>query len=122
MLVLSRKLNQNVVIGDVVTVKVLGVKGNTVKLGIEAPKNVRILRGELPVTEEDAPITEATITVVHSDPASETYSVEEPATIPLPAVEENVGAVEQSQGTNRLRNIVKQVNDRIALTENVVMD
>ena len=48
MLVLSRKLNQEIVIGDNVKVTILKVKGNTVRLGIEAPRNVRVVRGELP--------------------------------------------------------------------------
>lgn len=46
MLVLSRKAGEQILIGDVV-VKVLEVRGNRVKLGIEAPKGVRILRDEL---------------------------------------------------------------------------
>jgi carbon storage regulator CsrA len=48
MLVLSRKLNEKVCIGNHITVTVLAVRGGVVKLGIEAPANVRILRGELP--------------------------------------------------------------------------
>ncbi|QDU75797.1 Carbon storage regulator [Bremerella volcania] len=47
MLVLSRKASQIIHIGADVTVKVLGVSGNTVRLGIEAPTEVSILRGEL---------------------------------------------------------------------------
>jgi carbon storage regulator len=48
MLVLSRKQNQKVQIGNNISVTVLAVRGGVVKLGIEAPPNVRILRGELP--------------------------------------------------------------------------
>ncbi len=47
MLVLSRKLGENVVIGDGITVTVVEVKGNRVRLGIDAPDQVRILRAEL---------------------------------------------------------------------------
>jgi carbon storage regulator len=47
-LVLSRKQNEKVTIGDDVEVTVLAVRGGVVKLGIKAPPNVRILRGELP--------------------------------------------------------------------------
>jgi carbon storage regulator CsrA len=47
MLVLSRKPNEKLRIGGTVTVTVLKVRGNVVKLGIEAPDNVRILRVEL---------------------------------------------------------------------------
>jgi len=47
MLVLSRKLGEKLVIGDNITVVVSRVAGNRVTLGIEAPGNVRIVRGEL---------------------------------------------------------------------------
>ena len=47
MLVLSRKLNQEILIGDNIRITVLKVKGNTVRLGIDAPRDVHVLRGEL---------------------------------------------------------------------------
>ena len=47
MLVLSRKQNQSIVIGDNITLQVLKVSGNTVRIGIQAPNDVKILRGEL---------------------------------------------------------------------------
>ena len=48
MLVLSRKHNQQIRIGENVTITVLRVQGNTVRIGIDAPPSVRIIRGELP--------------------------------------------------------------------------
>ena len=48
MLVLSRKNRETIRIGNNVTVTILRVKGNTVRVGIEAPRSVRVLRGELP--------------------------------------------------------------------------
>lgn len=48
MLVLTRKLGETIQIGDDVTLTVIRVKGNTVRLGIEAPSSVRVRRGELP--------------------------------------------------------------------------
>lgn len=48
MLVLSRKTQERIQIGDNVVVTVLRVKGNMVRIGIEAPKDVRVLRAELP--------------------------------------------------------------------------
>ncbi len=48
MLVLSRKLNQEIVIGNGIKVRILKIKGNTVRLGIDAPRDVKVLRGELP--------------------------------------------------------------------------
>jgi len=47
MLVLTRKQGEKIKIGDHVTVTVLAVRGGVIKLGIEAPPDVRILRGEL---------------------------------------------------------------------------
>jgi carbon storage regulator len=47
MLVLSRKQGQTIVIDDQVTITVLKVKGNCVRLGIDAPEEVSIRRGEL---------------------------------------------------------------------------
>lgn len=47
MLVLSRKLNEVIKIGDDVRVVLLKVKGDTVRIGVEAPKHVKILREEI---------------------------------------------------------------------------
>jgi carbon storage regulator len=48
MLVLTRKLNEKIVIGQQgITIKVVDVRGGKVRLGIEAPEEVRIERGEL---------------------------------------------------------------------------
>lgn len=57
MLVLSRKLDESIQIGDEISVKVLGVSGQQVRLGIDAPRDVQIdraeLRSELPKEELD---------------------------------------------------------------------
>lgn len=47
MLVLSRKLNEKVVIGGDIVVTVVRIDRNTVRLGIEAPGDVRVLRAEI---------------------------------------------------------------------------
>ncbi len=47
MLVLSRKLNETIVIGDNIRLTVVGIAGNQVRLGIEAPGDVKIMREEL---------------------------------------------------------------------------
>lgn len=59
MLVLTRKLNERIVIGDNIKITVVGIRGNHVRLGFEAPPEVTILRDELrrfdaPADEEDA--------------------------------------------------------------------
>ncbi len=50
MLVLSRKKNEQIRIGNDITVTLLKVKGSTVYLGVEAPRHVRVLRHELTET------------------------------------------------------------------------
>ena len=47
MLVLSRKVGETIKIADNIEIKILEVKGDTVRVGIEAPKSVDIVRGEL---------------------------------------------------------------------------
>jgi carbon storage regulator len=60
MLVLSRKIGEKLVIGDNITVVVSRVAGNRVTLGIEAPTDVRIIRGELHQDVDDsAPLARA---------------------------------------------------------------
>ena len=53
MLVLSRKSGQVLNIGDDIQLSVLEVKGNRIRIGIEAPAHCRILRGELIVDLAD---------------------------------------------------------------------
>ena len=47
MLVLSRKKNESIMIGDHIEVKILSVEGDQVKLGIVAPKSVKVHRSEV---------------------------------------------------------------------------
>lgn len=47
MLVLSRKKDQSILIDGQIEIQVLQIKGNTIRLGVSAPGDVRILRGEL---------------------------------------------------------------------------
>ncbi|MEK6795509.1 MAG: carbon storage regulator CsrA [Spirochaetota bacterium] len=47
MLVLSRKLNQSIVIGDSIEVMVVDIKGDQIKVGILAPKSVKVFRKEV---------------------------------------------------------------------------
>jgi carbon storage regulator len=47
MLVLSRKLSQQIMIGSEISITVVKIEGNQVRLGIQAPSDVTILRAEL---------------------------------------------------------------------------
>lgn len=53
MLVLTRKVTEEIKIGDQIVVKLLGIKGQSVRIGIEAPRNVRVMRAEL-IAEDGA--------------------------------------------------------------------
>ncbi len=55
MLVLSRKSMQSVTIGSDIRITVIRLEGNQVRIGIEAPRDVRILRDELVDGYEEVP-------------------------------------------------------------------
>ena len=54
MLVLARKLDESIVIGDDIKIKVIAVEKGVVKLGIDAPSNISIVRSELIEDVKDA--------------------------------------------------------------------
>lgn len=75
MLILTRRVGETIVIGDDVIVTVLGIKGNQVRIGINAPKDVSVHREEIyqriqqeknttPKQEEVAPVAAAPTTTV----------------------------------------------------------
>ena len=47
MLILTRRVGETLIIGDNVTITVLGVKGNQVRIGVNAPKDVTVHREEI---------------------------------------------------------------------------
>ena len=63
MLVLTRKLNEKIRIGSSITITVVRLKGKAVRIGIEAPADVNVLRGELAFDspQRAAPVEKATM-------------------------------------------------------------
>ena len=47
MLVLTRKPEQDIVIDGRIRIRILGIRGNAIRIGIEAPSDVKVLRGEI---------------------------------------------------------------------------
>jgi carbon storage regulator len=47
MLILTRRVGETLMVGDEVTVTVLGIKGNQVRIGVNAPKEVAVHREEI---------------------------------------------------------------------------
>ncbi|TYL48669.1 carbon storage regulator CsrA [Marinomonas sp. IMCC 4694] len=61
MLILTRRVGETLMVGDEVSVTVLGVKGNQVRIGINAPKDVSVHREEIYLRiqkEQDGDVTE----------------------------------------------------------------
>jgi carbon storage regulator CsrA len=73
MLVLTRKQQEQIQIGDNVTITILKIKGRAVRLGIEAPRQLKVIRGELPphpAADAATEVTEADMRPVASHAAA----------------------------------------------------
>jgi len=56
MLILTRKEDETILIGDSISIKIMEIRGKQVRLGIEAPADILVLRGEMKLQEQDEPV------------------------------------------------------------------
>lgn len=70
MLILARRLNEKIVIGDDICVSVVDIRGDQVKLGIEAPKTVKVYRQEVydAIQSENVEASKSAISLPSLDP------------------------------------------------------
>ncbi len=47
MLALTRKIGERIIIGNNITITIVDIKGENIRIGIEAPRDIRVLRGEI---------------------------------------------------------------------------
>jgi carbon storage regulator CsrA len=80
MLVLTRKVQQQIQVGQDITITIVRIKGNTVRVGIEAPRSVRVARGEALSTQAAAP---AYIELAADEDASAGPQAEAPGDEPI---------------------------------------
>lgn len=72
MLILTRRVGESLMVGDEVTITVLGVKGNQVRIGVNAPKDVGVHREEIyqRIQREKLMKLEAALKGQHTDESS----------------------------------------------------
>ena len=69
MLILSRKINEKVVIGDDITISIIEIRGDQVRIGIDAPKKVKVFRQEVydAIKAENKAASESAAVIPHLD-------------------------------------------------------
>ena len=74
MLILSRRETESICLGDDIEITVVAVGSDKVRIGVKAPPEVRVLRGELEVREQTIPFPGSTPLKVSKDPMTGRYA------------------------------------------------
>lgn len=121
MLVLTRKKQETIRIGDNITVTVLRIKGKSVRLGIEAPLQQSVLRGELTAFETDETVGDVISSSETDTPLpSVAQSTENPQWRRLPTAELRQDAAATLCPTAPLKSLVRSRGDASASTHSVM--
>ena len=56
MLILTRKLDETILIGENISIKIVEIRGKQVRIGIDAPADILVLREEMKLREQDEPV------------------------------------------------------------------
>jgi len=69
MLILSRKVNEKVMIGDDISISIIEVRGDQVRIGVDAPRNVKVYRQEVydAIKAENKAASESAVKIPHLD-------------------------------------------------------
>jgi carbon storage regulator CsrA len=81
MLVLTRKQKETIKIGDNITITILRLKGQQVRVGIDAPRDMRVARGELEPLLSSLGVTDSTHSAVKQDEPSAATEIDSPRVV-----------------------------------------
>lgn len=69
MLILSRKINEKIMIGEDISISIIEIRGDQVRIGVDAPKNVKVFRQEVfdAIKAENKAALESAVTIPELD-------------------------------------------------------
>jgi carbon storage regulator CsrA len=128
MLVLTRKMNEQILIGENIKITLVRVRGNSVRIGIEAPREVRVVRGELDAIDSNSggdaafELGDREEVFAHPQPALIGRHKRKPARGLLPSDENNSGRTPQAVKPQVFVGRVRCVDDPAKLSRAPLAD